>query len=76
MWVQFEPALVRVAVDVSLKELAAAAGTWTDGFLSGTTSVDPAWEANGNTSAAVSGTLVVQARRGVDGSWRFRAATC
>lgn len=26
MWVQFEPALVHVAVDVSLKELAAAAG--------------------------------------------------
>ena len=26
MWVQFEPALVRVAVDVSLKELGAAAG--------------------------------------------------
>lgn len=49
-------------------------GTWADGPRSGTTSVDPAYEANGST--AVPANRIVRARRNDGGAWIFEFGEC
>lgn len=49
-------------------------GTWTNGPRSGTTSVDPAYEANGSTS--VPANRIVRARRNDGGAWIFEFGEC
>ena len=56
------------------QQLEAASGTWTNGTASGTTTTDPAYEINGNTSVA-SGTIV-RAWRSAKGDLRFIGSTC
>lgn len=52
-----------------LQQFPAAAGTWTDGVLTGT-----AYEQNGNTGVAT-GTYI-ELERTPQGDWRFRSDSC
>lgn len=58
------------------EQVPAASGTWTAGPRSGTTSADPAYETNGNTTIAAN-TIILRAYRAREtGELRFERGTC
>jgi hypothetical protein len=55
------------------EQIPRAAGTWSDGFMSGTTSADPAYN---SLTATLTLPLIVEMKRAADGAWRFTAGSC
>ncbi len=56
------------------EKLPAAGGTWTTGFRSGTSMVDPAWNTISATPASLP--IIVQLTRDAFGQLRFTAGSC
>lgn len=54
----------------------ATGGTWTNSTNTGTTTVDPAYEANGNTAIVTTTPYYVEAKRNTAGAMMFRAGSC
>lgn len=56
------------------EQIEQSGGTWTNGPRSGTTSSDPAYEANGSTSVTLN--RIVRARKRSVGGWVFEFGEC